>query len=113
MQIVGPSLTNVSFVVSDMKMSDSVRDLDIFIRSSIIREVKRCKRQSRDDVRFVNNRRYNSLSMIPLYSSTTNNRPLTSTPLYSRTLPSPQPLTRLAPAHPTSPATRDAIDFLS
>ena len=31
--VVGPSLTNVSCVVSDMKMSDSVRDLDIFIRS--------------------------------------------------------------------------------
>ena len=29
---VGPSLTNVSCVVSDMKMSDSVRNLYIFIR---------------------------------------------------------------------------------
>ena len=32
-QTVRPSLTNVRCVVSDMKMSDSVRDLDIFIRS--------------------------------------------------------------------------------
>ena len=45
---------------------------------------------------------WSTVTVDPLHSSTTKNASLTSTPLYSRTLPSPHPLTRLASAHPTS-----------